>query len=88
MEVSWPSRTFSLSIQESSTKLSPVLGYDIIRYLCAHDLPSGQTDPMCLSDHEESRHQEFQSPLLCEVHLETESEHQVLNGSHIFVSFI
>ena len=32
--------------------------------------------------------QEFQSPLLCEVHLGTESEHQVLNGRHFFVSFM
>ena len=33
------------------------------------------------------RHQEFQFPLWYAGHLGTESEHQVLNGSHIFVSF-
>ena len=32
------------------------------------------------------RHREFQFPLWYAVHLGTESEHQVLNGSHIFVS--
>ena len=32
------------------------------------------------------RHQDFQFPLWYTVHLGTESEHQVLNGSHIFVS--
>ena len=32
------------------------------------------------------RHQEFQFPLWYAVHLGTESEHQVLNSSHIFVS--
>ena len=33
------------------------------------------------------RHQEFQFPLWYAANLETESEHHVLNGSHIFVSF-
>ena len=33
------------------------------------------------------RHQEFQSPLWYAVHLGKESEHKVLNESHIFVSF-
>ena len=33
------------------------------------------------------RHQEFQFLLLDAVHCGTESEHQVLNDSHIFVSF-
>ena len=33
------------------------------------------------------RHQEFQFLLLDAVHRGTESEHQVLNDSHIFVSF-
>ena len=33
------------------------------------------------------KHQEFQFPLWYAAHLGTESEHQVLNGSHIFVSF-
>ena len=33
------------------------------------------------------RHQEFQFPLLVAAHLGAESQHQVLNGSHIFVSF-
>ena len=33
------------------------------------------------------KHQEFQFPLLNAVHCGTESEHQVLNDSHIFVSF-
>ena len=33
------------------------------------------------------RHQEFQFPLWYAGHLGTGSEHQVLNGSHIFVSF-
>ena len=33
------------------------------------------------------RHQEFQFLLLHAVHCGTESEHQVLNDSHIFVSF-
>ena len=33
------------------------------------------------------RHQEFQFPLGYAAHLGTESERQVLNGSHIFVSF-
>ena len=33
-------------------------------------------------------HQEFQFPLWYTVHLGTESEHQVLNGSHIFVPFM
>ena len=35
----------------------------------------------------EYKHQEFQFPLLNAVHCGTESEHQVLNDSHIFVSF-
>ena len=34
-----------------------------------------------------SRHQEFRFPLGYAAHLGTETEHQVLNGSHIFVSF-
>ena len=34
------------------------------------------------------RHQEFQFPLWYAAHLGTESEHQVLNDSHIFVSFM
>ena len=34
------------------------------------------------------RHQEFQFPMRYAAHLETESEHQVLNGSHIFVFFM
>ena len=33
------------------------------------------------------RHQELQFPLWYAAHLGTESEHQVLNGSHTFVSF-
>ena len=33
------------------------------------------------------KHQEFQFLLSDAVHCGTESEHQVLNGSHIFVSF-
>jgi len=33
------------------------------------------------------RHQKFQFPLWYAVHLETGSEHRVLNGSPIFVSF-
>ena len=33
------------------------------------------------------RHQEFQFILLDAVHCGTESKHQVLNDSHIFVSF-
>ena len=38
---------------------------------------------MCFS----YKHQEFQFPLLNAVHCGTESEHQVLNDSRIFVSF-
>ena len=34
------------------------------------------------------KHQEIQFPLWYAAHLGTESEHQVLNGSHIFVSFM
>ena len=33
------------------------------------------------------RHQEFQFPLLGRAHCGTECEHQVLNGSRIFISF-
>ena len=40
-----------------------------------------------MTAYEQYRHQEFQFPLWCAAHLGTESEHQVLNGSHIFVSF-